>query len=79
MAGTPGAMSGVAGRCNWIHDQYNKALFQMRSGTSLESRYYQRDKQRPTDKKTSLYGFNQAMLLMDKVTAQLSALQAGTT
>jgi len=50
----------------------------MRSGTSLESRYHQRDKQRPTDKKTSLYGFNQAMLLMDKVAAQLNALQAGT-
>ena len=60
-------------------DQIDKVLLQMRSGTSLESRYHQRDKQRPTDKKTSLYGFNQAMLLMDKVAAQLSALQAGTT
>jgi hypothetical protein len=60
-------------------DQIDKVLLQMRSGTSLESRYHQRDKQRPTDKKTSLYGFNQAMLLMDKVTAQLSALQADTT
>ena len=54
-------------------EQNDKIILQMRSGVSLDARYHQRDKQRPTDKKIFLYGFNQAFLLMEKVARQLGA------
>jgi hypothetical protein len=60
-------------------DQIDRIILQMRSGESLDTRYHQRDKQQPTDKKTSLYGFNQAMLLMEKVIQQLNAGQGGAS
>jgi len=54
----------------------DRIISQMRAGESLDSRYHERGKQRPTDRKTSLYGFNVIMLLMEKVVEQLNAWKA---
>lgn len=57
--------------------QIDRIIQQMRAGESLDSRYHKRDRQRPTDRKTSLYGFNQAMFLMENIMEQLATWKAG--
>ena len=60
-------------------DRIEQILRQMYSGESVDTRFHARDKQRPTDKATSLYGFDQAMLLLNTVEQQLNARQQAAT
>ena len=56
--------------------QNDRIIQQMRAGESLDSRYHKRDRQRPTDRKISLYGFNQAMFLMEKMHGTVATWKA---
>lgn len=58
-------------------DQVDRIIQQMQTAESVDTRYHQHDRQRPTDRKTSLYGLNQAIFIMDKVMEQLSAGKSG--
>jgi len=54
-------------------EQVDLIIQQMQTAKSVDSRYHQHDRQRPTDRKTSLYGLNQAVFIMERVMEQLNA------